>query len=137
MNITKDALRFKDTVSAQYADLIYNGLWFSAFHQDLVAYVLSSQRLVKGTVRVRLSKGACTVVGRKSPFSLYSESLATYQKEDTFDHNASLGFIKIYGLPVKIQSQKQMDVLSGKESLHLDRIIPPRVKSLETPKKTK
>ncbi len=131
MVMTKDALRFKDIVSAQYADLIYNGLWFSAFHQDLVAYVLSSQRPIKGTVRVRLSKGTCTVVGRKSPFSLYSEKLATYQKEDTFDHSASLGFIKIYGLPVKIQSQKQMDVLSGREPLQLDSIMPPKVKPVK------
>ena len=63
MIMTKDALRFKDIVSAHYADLIYNGLWFSAFHQDLVAYVLSSQRIITGTARVRLSKGTCTVVG--------------------------------------------------------------------------
>ncbi|MEK6730005.1 MAG: argininosuccinate synthase [Planctomycetota bacterium] len=128
MILTKDALRFKDIVAAQYADLIYNGLWFSAFHQDLVAYVLSSQRLVKGTVRVKLSKGACVLVGRKSPLSLYSEKLATYQKEDTFDHSAALGFIKIYGLPVKIQAQKQMDILAGRESLHLDSIMPPKIK---------
>ena len=130
MIMTKDALRFKDIVSAHYADLIYNGLWFSAFHQDLVAYVLSSQRIITGTVRVRLSKGTCTVVGRKSPLSLYSEKLATYQKEDTFDHSAALGFIKIYGLPVKIQAQKQMDVLAGREALHLDSIMPPKVKSI-------
>ena len=92
--MTKDALRFKDIVSAHYADLIYNGLWFSAFHQDLVAYVLSSQRLITGTIRVRLSKGTCTVVGRKSPLSLYSEKLATYQKEDTFDHSAAWDLLR-------------------------------------------
>jgi argininosuccinate synthase len=85
---------------------------------------------MKGTIRVKLSKGTCTVVGRKSPLSLYSEKLATYQKEDSFDHSASLGFIKIYGLPVKIQAQKQMDVLAGRGALHLDSIMPPKVKSL-------
>ncbi len=131
MIMTKDALRFKDIVSAHYADLIYNGLWFSAFHQDLVAYVLSSQRILSGTVRIRLSKGTCTVVGRKSPLSLYSEKLATYQKEDTFDHSAALGFIKIYGLPVKTQAQKQMDILTGREALHLESIMPPKVKSID------
>jgi argininosuccinate synthase len=134
MIMTKDSLRFKDIVSAHYADLIYNGLWFSAFHQDLVAYILSSQRLMKGTIRVRLSKGTCTVVGRKSPVSLYSEKLATYQKEDSFDHGAALGFIKIYGLPVKIQAQKQMDILTGRQSLHLDSIMPPKIKSVDTTK---
>lgn len=134
MIMTKDSLRFKDIVSAHYADLIYNGLWFSAFHQDLVAYILSSQRLMKGTVRVRLSKGTCTVVGRKSPLSLYSEKLATYQKEDSFDHDAALGFIKIYGLPVKIQAQKQMDILAGRQPLYLDSIMPPKIKSVDTTK---
>lgn len=132
MIMTKDALRFKDIISAHYADLIYNGLWFSAFHQDLVAYVLSNQRLMNGTIRMRLSKGTCTVVGRKSPLSLYNEKLATYQKEDAFDHSASLGFIKIYGLPVKIQAQKQMDILAGREALRLDSIMPPKVKSIDT-----
>ncbi|HHT9104815.1 MAG TPA: argininosuccinate synthase [Candidatus Wujingus californicus] len=135
MIMTKDALRFKEIVSTQYADLIYNGLWFSAFHQDLVAYVMSSQRIMNGTIRVRLSKGTCTVVGRKSPLSLYSEKLATYQKEDTFDHSASVGFIKIYGLPVKIQAQKQMDVLVGRETLQLDSIMPPKLKSVKASEK--
>jgi argininosuccinate synthase len=135
MIMTKDALRFKETVSTQYADLIYNGLWFSAFHQDLVAYVMSSQRIMNGTIRVRLSKGTCTVVGRKSPLSLYSEKLATYQKEDTFDHSASVGFIKIYGLSVKIQAQKQMDVLVGRETLQLDSIMPPKLKPVKASEK--
>lgn len=135
MIMTKDALRFKETVSTQYADLIYNGLWFSAFHQDLVAYVMSSQRIMNGTIRVRLSKGTCTVVGRKSPLSLYSEKLATYQKEDTFDHSASVGFIKIYGLPVKIQAQKQMDVLVGRKTLQLDSIMPPKLKPVKASEK--
>lgn len=135
MIMTKDALRFKETVSTQYADLIYNGLWFSAFHQDLVAYVMSSQRIMNGTIRVRLSKGTCTVVGRKSPLSLYSEKLATYQKEDTFDHSASVGFIKIYGLPVKIQAQKQMDILVGRETLQLDSIMPPKLKPVKASEK--
>ncbi|TVL96841.1 MAG: argininosuccinate synthase, partial [Candidatus Kuenenia stuttgartiensis] len=66
-------------------------------------------------------------VGRKSPHALYSEELATYQKTDVFDHAASLGFIKIYGLPVKTQSQKQMNVLSGREALNLESIMPPKV----------
>ncbi|MCF6147184.1 MAG: argininosuccinate synthase [Candidatus Kuenenia sp.] len=130
MNMTKDALRFKEIVSSHYADLIYNGLWFSAFHQDLVAYVLSSQRIMNGTIRVKLLKGTCTVVGRKSPHALYSEELATYQKTDVFDHAASLGFIKIYGLPTKTQSQKQMNVLSGREVLHLESIMPPKAETV-------
>jgi len=97
MTLSKDQLRFKDKVAAEYADLIYNGLWFSALRQDLAAYVQSTQRHVTGTVRVKLWKGNCSVVGRKSPKSLYSLSLATYDKGDIFDQGAAVGFIHIWG----------------------------------------
>jgi argininosuccinate synthase len=107
MTLSKDQLRFKEKVALEYADLIYNGLWFTALHQDIAAYVQSSQRHVTGMVRVKLHKGNATVVGRKSPKSLYSYSLATYDKGDVFDQSASLGFIHIWGLPVKTQAQVQ------------------------------
>lgn len=97
MIMTKDALRFKDIVSAHYADLIYNGLWFSAFHQDLVAYVLSSQRLMTGTIRIRLSKGTCTVVGRKSPLSLYSENWQPIRKKTPLITTHLLDLLKYMG----------------------------------------
>ncbi|MCL0091580.1 argininosuccinate synthase, partial [Dehalococcoidales bacterium] len=103
MTLSKDQLRFKQKVAAEYADLIYNGLWFSSLHQDLAAYVKSSQRFVTGTVRLKLFKGSCSVVGRKSPNSLYNYDLAT--KGDEFDQSASPGFIHIWGLPVKTQAQ--------------------------------
>ncbi len=105
MTLAKDQLRFKERVAQDYADLVYNGLWYSALHQDLAAYVRSTQRHVTGTVRVKLWKGNCTVVGRKSPESLYSYGLATYDKGDQFDHRASEGFIRIWGLPVRLQSR--------------------------------
>ncbi len=107
MTLSRDQLRFKQKVAMEYADLIYNGLWFTAFRQDLAAYVESSQRFVTGTVRVKLFKGNCSVVGRKSPYSLYSFGLATYDKGDKFDQSASPGFIHIWGLPVKTQAQVQ------------------------------
>ena len=107
MTLSREQLRFKDRVALDYADLIYNGLWFTAFHQDLAACVESSQRHVTGTVRVKLGKGKATVVGRKSPRSLYSFGLATYDKGDEFDQSASVGFIHIWGLPVKTQAQVQ------------------------------
>ena len=107
MTLTKDQLRFKEKVASEYADLMYNGLWFTALHRDIAAYVESTQRYVTGTVRVKLLKGNASVVGRKSPKSLYSFSLATYDKGDEFDQSASLGFIHIWGLPVKIQAQIQ------------------------------
>ncbi len=108
MTLSRQQARFKERVAAEYADMIYNGLWFTAFHEDMAAYVQSSQRHVTGVVRVKLWKGNATVVGRKSPKSLYNFSLATYDKGDAFDQNASPGFIQIWGLPVKIQAQAQL-----------------------------
>ncbi len=125
ITMTKDTLRFKDVVSNHYSDIVYNGLWFSTFHQDLVAYVLSNQRFVTGTIRVKLLKGTCSVVGRKSPLSLYNHSLATYDKGDTFEHDAATGFIKIYGLPTRIQAQIQLKALKKGETI--PSIMPPRV----------
>lgn len=108
MTLSKPQLRFKERVAQEYADLIYNGLWFTALHQDLAAYVQSTQRHVTGTVRVKLLKGNCQVVGRKSPKSLYSFALATYDKGDQFDQRDSPGFIRIWGLPVRVQAQTQL-----------------------------
>ena len=109
MTLSKEQLRFKQRVAEEYASLIYNGLWFSSFHQDLIPYVQSTQRHVTGTVRIKLFKGTCTVVGRKSSHSLYQHKLATYDVGDQFDQSASPGFIQIWGLPVRVQSQVQPD----------------------------
>ena len=108
MTLAKDQLRFKQRVAQEYADLVYNGLWFTSLHQDLAAYVRSSQRFVTGTIRTKLFKGSCQVVGRKAPKSLYSFSLATYDKGDEFDQSASPGFIHLWGLPAKTQAQVQL-----------------------------
>jgi len=105
--MTKDQLRFKDKVAVEYSDLAYNGLWFGGLRQDLAAYVKSSQRYVTGTIRVKFYKGTCQVVGRKSPYSLYDFSLATYDKGDVFDQSASPGFIHLWGLPVRTQARIQ------------------------------
>jgi len=107
MTLAKEQLRFKQRVAQEYADLIYNGLWFTALHQDLAIYIQSSQRFVTGTVRLKLFKGSSSIVGRKSPKSLYSHGLATYDKGDQFDQSASAGFIHIWGLPVRTQAQVQ------------------------------
>jgi len=105
--LTKEQLRFKSKVANEYADLIYNGLWFSGLRQDLAAYVECTQRYVTGAVRIKLFKGNCQVVGRRSPYSLYDYSLATYDKGDVFDQSASPGFIHIWGLPVRTQARVQ------------------------------
>ncbi|MCH7712716.1 MAG: argininosuccinate synthase [Chloroflexi bacterium] len=107
MTLGKDQARTKARIAQEYADLVYNGLWFTAHRQDLDAYVSSTQRYVTGDVRLRLHKGACTVVGRKATQSLYQYSLATYDRGDEFDHAAAQGFISIYGLPVRTQNRIQ------------------------------
>jgi argininosuccinate synthase len=108
LTLSRDQARFKEIVAGEYARLIYNGQWYSALHQDLAAYVQSTQRFVSGTVRMKLSPGQCAVVGRKSEHSLYSHSLATYDTGDQFDHSAALGFIKLWGLPLTTQAQAQL-----------------------------
>jgi argininosuccinate synthase len=108
LTLSKEQRGFKAKVGEEYSNLVYNGLWFSAHHQDLQAYVESTQRYVTGTVRMKLHKGVATAVGRKSPRSLYDFSLATYDKGDEFDRTAAVGFINIWGLPVKVQSQAQL-----------------------------
>jgi len=105
--LSKEQLRFKQIVSSEYSDLVFNGLWFTSYREDLTAYIESSQRFVTGTVRLKLHKGSCTVVGRKSPYSLYRHDLATYDKGDVFDQSAAVGFIHLWGLPARTQARMQ------------------------------
>jgi argininosuccinate synthase len=106
MVTTKDADRFSRSVSLQYADIVYNGLWFTPLREALDAYVAKVQERVSGVIRVKLFKGDCRVVGRKSPFALYDQALATYDAGDAFDHGAAVGFIKIFGLPSETAARK-------------------------------
>jgi argininosuccinate synthase len=106
--LSKKDHRFKTFVAQEYADLIYNGEWFSAFHQNLFQFVANNQRYVDGQVRVKLYKGKATVVGRKSENSLYSKKLATYETGDQFDHEAAKGFIRLHGLGQQTQAQRQL-----------------------------
>ncbi|MFH1646238.1 MAG: argininosuccinate synthase [Chloroflexota bacterium] len=107
MTLSREQLSLKQIISNEYADLIYDGRWFTSFRDDLAAYVDSSQRFVTGTVRLKLFKGSSAVVGRKSPYSLYRHDLATYDRGDVFDQSAAVGFIKLFGLPARTQTQVQ------------------------------
>lgn len=115
LTLSRDQIRFKESVVGEYARLIYNGQWYSALHQDLASYVQSTQRFVNGTVRLKLSRGHCSIVGRKSDHSLYDHGLATYDSGDQFDHNAALGFIKLWALPMSTQAQAQLLPYIGTE----------------------
>ena len=98
---TKDLERLCRFVSLQYADIVYNGLWFTPTREAVDALVEKVQERVTGVVRLKLFKGDCRIVGRKSPYGLYDHGLATYDAGDTFDQSAAVGFIKIWGLPVE------------------------------------
>ncbi len=104
--VDRDLERLTHELSVKYADLVYGGLWFTPAREALDAFFASLQRRVTGTIRVRLFKGHCTVVGRSSPHALYDYALASYGPEDAFDHAASPGFITIYGLPAEAAARK-------------------------------
>ncbi|MGZ4119062.1 MAG: argininosuccinate synthase [Actinomycetota bacterium] len=104
---------FKRGLEPSYADLVYNGLWFSPLRRALDAFIEDSQRPVSGDVRMRLYRGTATVEGRRSPLALYEHGLATYEAGDRFDHDAAAGFVKLWGLPLKVWSQRQGDQRQG------------------------
>jgi argininosuccinate synthase len=106
MTLTKDTLRFDRLVADELAQLIYDGLWFSALSRDLRTYAASSQRVVSGDVRLRLDHGSAVITGRRSPLSLYDKSLATYDEGDAFDHASAVGFIEIFGLPLRVEAAR-------------------------------
>ena len=126
LTLSREQVRVKELLAGEYARLIYNGLWYSALHGDILAFMRSSQQFVSGEVRLKLCRGVCAVVGRRSPYSLYQHALATYEQGDAFDHGSALGFIALWGLPVKTQAQAQL--LKGSEG-----DATPRLASGESP----
>jgi argininosuccinate synthase len=105
LTLDRSVFHMKNQLAAEYANLVYNGLWFTPLREALDAFVNETQKNVSGLVRLKLYKGNVIIAGRKSVHSLYNTKLATYTEEDTFDHKASEGFIAIYGLPVKTYHQ--------------------------------
>jgi argininosuccinate synthase len=106
MVIARDLERITHGLARAYADLVYNGLWFSQTREAIDAFVRSIQPRVTGVVRLKLFKGDCRVVGRKSPYALYDPDLAAYDSGDRFDPAATEGFIKIWGLPAETAAKK-------------------------------
>ncbi len=105
--LSRDQQRLKGQLAQIYADLVYDGRWYTALRDNLDAFVNSVMRYTSGDVRIKLYKGSSTVTGRRSPYSLYDFGLATYSKEDEFDHEAAIGFIDIYSLPARTQAKRQ------------------------------
>ncbi|HUG29497.1 MAG TPA: argininosuccinate synthase [Candidatus Limnocylindria bacterium] len=108
--LAKDQLRFNRVVGAEIAQATYDGLWFSVLQADLRGYVAAAQRLVSGDVRIRLDRGNAVIVGRRSPNSLYDRALATYDVGDAFDHQGAVGFISIFGLPLRTEARRAAGV---------------------------
>ena len=102
--LDRDTLHYKDVVAQRYAELIYFGKWFTPLREALRAFVEKTQERVTGSARVKLYKGNCTVVGRKSPYSLYREDFATFGQDDVYDQSDAVGFINLFGLPLKVKA---------------------------------
>ena len=98
---TRETVLFKQILDQKYSQLIYDGRWFNPLREAIDEFNNYIQRRVTGIIRLKLFKGNVTIVGRKSPYSLYKEKLATYGKGDLFDQGAAEGFIKLFGLDLK------------------------------------
>ncbi|GGD02484.1 argininosuccinate synthase [Enterococcus wangshanyuanii] len=107
LTFVREVAHFKPIIENQLSQIIYNGLWFNPLTDALIAFLKSTQKYVNGVVRVKLFKGHAIVEGRKSANSLYNENLATYTSADTFDQDAAVGFIKLWGLPTKVNAEVQ------------------------------
>jgi len=102
--LDRETLHYKDTIALRYAELVYNGRWFTPLRESLDAMVRKTQERVTGTVRLKLYKGNCTIAGRKSPHSLYREDFATFGADDVYDQADAQGFINLFGLSLKVRA---------------------------------
>jgi argininosuccinate synthase len=112
----RDLERLTSELGVTYADLVYNGLWYTPMREAIDALVKNVQTKVSGVIRLKLFKGDCRVVGRRSPYALYDHSMATHEEGDMFDHAAGEGFVKIWGLPVEIAARKAREAAAGRRS---------------------
>lgn len=104
LTLDRETYRYKQEVALQYADLIYNGKWFTPLREALGAFVTSTQKVVAGEVKLKLYKGNIIPQGASSPYSLYSENLASFTTGDLYNHHDATGFINLYGLPLKVRA---------------------------------
>ena len=107
--LERELLHYKLGLEHKWAELVYYGLWFSPLKKALDAFFASTQTLVTGEVKLRFIKGTCTVVGRRSEYSLYDYNLATYDEGDTFNRDSAAGFIEQWGLPSKVWAKHRKD----------------------------
>lgn len=115
LTLERDVLHHKLEMEQLWANLVYDGLWFSPLKYAVDAFLANTQQYVTGTVRLRFYKGSCTVTGRKSDYSLYNYKLATYNADDTFDHAAAKGFIDLHALPTKVWASNRAEQAKAKK----------------------
>jgi len=116
LTLDRETNHYKALVAQRYAELVYYGRWFTPLREAIDAFVRETQKRVTGTVRVKLYKGSCNVVGRKSPYSLYREEFATFGQEDVYDQADAEGFINLFGLPLTVQALLDLERSSKTES---------------------
>ncbi len=107
--LDKHTMHYKDFVAVKYAELVYNGMWYTRLREALDAFVQVTQEQVTGVVRMKLYKGNCTIAGRKSPYSLYREDYASFGEEDVYNQKDAEGFITLFGLPMKVEALLSID----------------------------
>ena len=111
--LERELLHAKLGLEHKWSELVYEGLWYSPLKEALDAFFAYTQQTLTGEVRLRFFKGTCTVIGRRSDYSLYDKSLATYDEGDTFDRNSAAGFIYQWGLPTRVWAKQRLSSLDG------------------------
>jgi len=104
ITLDRQTSHFKRIVAEKYAELVYDGVWYSPIREALDAFVDKTQETVTGTVRVKLYKGNCTAVGVRSPYSLYRQEFATFEADEVYNQKDAEGFINLFGLPLKVRA---------------------------------
>ena len=107
--LDKHTMQYKDMVAPKYAELVYNGMWYSKLREALDGFVAVTQETVTGTIRLKLYKGNIIVAGRRSPYSLYREDYASFGEEDVYNQQDAHGFIQLFGLPIKVEAMLEME----------------------------
>lgn len=109
ITLDKQTMQYKDLLASKYAELVYNGQWYTRLREALDAFVDVTQQQVNGSVRLKLYKGNLILAGRKSPTSLYREDYASFGEEDVYDQKDAEGFIRLFGLPLKVEAQQDIE----------------------------
>ena len=109
ITLDKQVMQYKDLLASKYAELVYNGMWYTRLREALDAFVDVTQQQVSGTVRLKLYKGNLILAGRKSPTSLYREDYASFGEEDVYNQKDAEGFIRLFGLPLKVEAQQAIE----------------------------